>query len=304
MLVIIGGNLVVTGNVKAELESKNKEKSIKDLIVKNDETSVLVNGEKLKIKNPVAGTDYVIVKKENKLKIKETLSVKDGESVVGGFHYGLIPHDFKAQNNISKKNAKKIRGINAYSIWNQEHRPVSDPSGMVYIKKLNIWVDIYLTNSEADKKGTSISSGTILAGYEGNKRKTLNEGREFKHEDFVKLGEQHNKRLLAKNEFQVAMDGVKENVSAEDLDNGTIQHIDFLTSKYGIEQAAGVQWVWSSEDGNYDEAKFVLGGYRDNGTHAGSRAARSYNYLWYAHWNFGSRFASDHMKPVYMSESE
>lgn len=292
--------LIIIGNLPGKSKTKDEVKSI----VKKDETSVLVSGEKLKIKNPVAGTDYVVVEKKEKLKIKEALSVKDNEKVIGGFHYGLITHDFKAQNNISKKNAKKIRGINSYSIWTQQHRPVSDPSGMVYIKKLNIWVDIYLTNSNADKLGTSVSGGKILAGYESQGRELLQGAKEFKHKDFVVLGEQYSKRLLTKNEFQAAMDGVKENVSAEDLDNGKIQHIDFLTSKYGIEQAAGVQWVWSSEDGSFDESKFILGGDRDFGADAGSRTASSSYYLWSTSWDVGSRFASDHMKPVCMSESE
>ena len=59
-------------------------------------------------------------------------------------------------------------------------------------------------------------------------------------------------------QFQKATDGVKENCSAEDLDNGTIKYIDFLTSKYGLIQATGVQWVWSSDIYKEDDKRYIL----------------------------------------------
>jgi hypothetical protein len=91
--------------------------------------------------------------------------------------------------------------------------------------------------------------------------------------------------MLTKDEFKIAMDGVKENVSAEKLDNGKIQHIDFLTSKFGIEQATGVQWVWSLDkyEDSTDKA-VVLGGGRDGGVHAGSRASDWNNSVWVTDW--------------------
>ena len=96
--------------------------------------------------------------------------------------------------------------------------------------------------------------------------------------------------MLTKDEFQIAMDGVKENVSAENLDNVTIQHISFLTSKFGIEQATGVQWVWSSDKyKDSDDKAVILGGYRGNGVFAGSRASNWHNYVWDTDWNFGCR---------------
>ena len=127
----------------------------------------------------------------------------------------------------------------------------------------------------------------------------------FKYEDFEAVGKRFGKRMLTKDEFQIAMDGVKENVSAEDLDNGSIKHIDFLTPKFGIEQATGVQWVWSSDKyKDYNDRAVMLGGDRDNGVSAGSRASAWYYCVWSSHWNFGCRFACDNLKPVQMSESE
>ena len=101
--------------------------------------------------------------------------------------------------------------------------------------------------------------------------------------------------MPTKSEFQIAMDGVEENVSAEEEDDGSIKHIDFLTSKYGIEQATGVQWVWSADKyKDYKDRALILGGSRGSGFNAGSRAVR-WPYFSHCVWCIGCRFACDHM---------
>ncbi len=68
---------------------------------------------------------------------------------------------------------------------------------MVFIPKLKIWVDIYLTNSNYKENGTSVSEGKILAGWKAEGRET--DGREDLFlKDFVEIGESFNKRLLTK----------------------------------------------------------------------------------------------------------
>ena len=97
------------------------------------------------------------------------------------------------------------------------------------------------------------------------------------------------------------MDGVKENDSARDLDDGTIKHIPDFTSKFGIEQATGVQWVWSSTkygEQDEDDNRFLLGGSRDCGVYAGSRTSNWNDYVWNSYWYIGCRFACDHLMPV------
>ena len=298
--------LFATQEVK-KAKSKKVKKS-RTLIKKIDAVTIEINGVRLSLDdksvNKVAGTDYCVYEQNGTYVISDNQNIKNAKKV-GGFHYGLISENFVAQNNINEKHASNIAGINAYSIWDEKHRPICEPKGMVYIKKANIWVDIYLCNSDYDTKGTSTAFGAILAGYANEGRKLPNGMESFKYEDFEAVGKRFGKRMLTKDEFQIAMDGVKENVSAEDLDNGSIKHIDFLTSKFGIEQATGVQWVWSSDKyKDYNDRAVILGGGRVSGVNAGSRASYWSNYVWFTSWYIGCRFACDHLKPVQMSESE
>lgn len=283
-------------------DKKIKVKKSKTLIKKIDAVTIEIEGKRLSLNdksvNKVAGTDYCVYEQKGTYIISDNENIKNATKI-GGFHYGLISEDFEAQNNIDEKHAFNIAGINAYSIWDDKHRPICDPKGMVHIKKANIWVDIYLCNSEFETKGTSKAFGAILAGDAGEGRKLPNGNANFKYEDFEAVGKLFDKRMLTKDEFQIAMDGVKENVSAEDLDNGTIKHIDFLTSKFGIEQATGVQWIWSADKyKDYDDRAVILGGDRDDGVNAGSRASSWNYYVWGADWCIGCRFACDHLKLV------
>jgi hypothetical protein len=292
--------------VSFPMDSIEKPFKSKAIIKKVNPHTIEIDGvrlslDKLPRKNEfkTAGTDYYIYDEYGEYFV--TSEKMDDATLHGGFHYGLIPEDFEARNNISDKQAKKIRGINAYSIWDNKHRPVCDPEGMVYIPKLKIWVDIYLTNSEHKEYGTSRAGKHIAAGSEYNGRKYPVGLDEFKGEDIDAIAELHRKRLLTKDEFQVAMDGVKENDSARGLDDGTTKHIPDFVSKYGIEQATGVQWIWSStpygkED--EDDDRFILGGPRGNGVDAGSRASHWYYYVWNSYWYLGSRFACDHLEHV------
>ncbi len=289
--------------VGEQKQSKNiGTKKSKTLIKKVDAVTIEINGVRLSLNdksvNKVAGTDYCVYEQNKTYVISDNKNVKNAKKV-GGFHFGLISENFEAQNNIDKKHASKIAGINKYSIWDEQHRPICNPKGMVYIKKANIWVDIYLCNSNFDEVGTSSSKGAILAGDKDEGRETPNGMQEFKYEDFANLGKRFGKRMLTKDEFQIAMDGVKENVSAEKIDNGKIQHIDFLTSKYGIEQATGVQWVWSLDKyKDSDDIAVRLGGDRGSGVRAGSRASHWGNYVWSTYWSIGCRFACDHLQPA------
>ena len=59
----------------------------------------------LELKNPIAGTDYYICKKDTgEFLIVENNYNKEIENleILGGFHYGLIPENFKPRNNIDK----------------------------------------------------------------------------------------------------------------------------------------------------------------------------------------------------------
>lgn len=283
-----------------DIKMLQKKQTSKKRIKKIDAITIEFDGIALRIENAKKGTDFrVFMSKDGIYTISNSKTYNTDKELIGGFHYGLIPDDFVGNKNISKKNAKKICGINAYSIWDQTHRPICNPSGMVYIKKANIWVDIYLCNSDYGEKGTSASSGSILAGNKSDGRSIPDEFENLKYSDFQKIGDDNCKRMPTKSEFQIAMNGVEENVSAEEEDDGTIKHIDFLTSKYGIEQATGVQWVWSADKyKDYNDRALILGGARGNTSYSGSRASHWFDHVWGSSWVIGCRFACDNMNLI------
>ena len=279
-------------------------------IVKVNAHTVFVNGVELSLDDEYIdkklGSDYLILKSTGGY----TLCENDHNHVVwgkviGGFHYGLFGEEFEPINNIKKKNSKKLVGINAYSIWDQYHRPTCDPKGMVYVPKLDIWVDIYLVSDQYEIVGTSAAGHNILAGYEHHGRKLPKDETECKWQDFKEIGEKFGKRMLTEREFQVSMFGVKENTSAGSLDDGITKHIPDFMSKYGIEQATGCQWIWSSEQyKDYDDRRKLFGGYRDNTVESGSRCSLWNISVWYTDWTIGCRYACDPLYPVKMSGSE
>ncbi|MDQ7067753.1 MAG: hypothetical protein Q9M40_07160 [Sulfurimonas sp.] len=269
-------------------------------IKKTNSYTIEVNGKQLSLNDSdcivkTAGTDYYIHKnkRDNNFILSEFKKLKMFK-LIGGFHYGLIPEDFKAINNINEKSATKIAGINNYSIWGKKHRPKCNPEGMVFIPKLKIWVDIYLLNSEHKDNGTSKANLSIAAGNNYKGRKIPVDEESLKGDVVDRIAKSHKKRLLTQKEFRKAMYGVKEGVSAEDKDDGIIKHIEDFTSRYGIEQATGVIWVWSKDKHNsQDDLAVILGGHRAHGVYAGSRASKWSSYVWNSDWSIGSRFACD-----------
>lgn len=224
------------------------------------------------------------------------------ENLIGGFHYSLIPRDFAARNNIDEAHAKAIAGINAFSIWTQEHRPTCSPEGMAYDPLADAWIDIYMLGSKHDIYGTSAPHQIFLAG--GNRCGRINPNgiRDFLYKDFENVAQKHGKRFITFDEFISATKGVKEYASAGDEDNGITTHNPDFVSRYGIEQATGHNWIWSEK---IDAEKAVLlGGRRDDGVHAGSRASNWHYTLSFSVWGIGCRFACDSLKPAKMSESE
>lgn len=310
------GFKVVVGDILVELDS---------------DVTVSLNTDLLIPESKTAGTDYYVYAKND-----GTFYVSSNENIttdrlIGGFHYGLTGETEAATGNKTEADMVKIRGINAYSFWDLKYRPTASPKGMVKVG--NDWYDIYLLNSEHITNGTSKAGATIAAGATTNGRAitkipleyggngTLTYGK-FTWFQACEVAKAHGKQLISYSEFPTIAYGVLEGVSsstnAYEVVAGKIEHYPNLTSKYGIEQATGVQWIWGADvGGNYPTTDWawrdntdsrgqifstsdnptavILGGTRDNGVNAGSRASYWNNYVWISYWLIGCRFACDHM---------
>ena len=279
-----------------------------------------------------AGTDYYVYAKSD-----ATFYISSNENIttdrqIGGFHYGLVGETEAATGNKTEADMVKIRGINAYSFWDLKYRPTASPKGMVCIGKK--WYDIYLLNSEHIANGTSKAGLLIAAGATTNGRAipkipleyggngTLNFGK-FTWYQALEIAKAHGKELIPYSEFPTIAYGVSEGASSStngyETVAGKIEHYPYLTSKYGIEQATGVQWIWGADvGGNYPTTDWawrdntdsrgqiystsnnptavLLGGNRAYGVNAGSRASYWSVCVWLSYWDIGCRFACAHLE--------
>lgn len=273
-----------------------------------------------------AGKDYYVYAKDDStfyLSLSRTIT---SDTLIGGFHYGLVGETEAATGNKTEAVMVEIRGINQNSLWDLTWLPsTGDARGMHY--KFGLWVDIYQTDEDYGMRGYSQAGGKIAGGatsygrgipkiplaFGGNGTLTYGKYTWFQASE---VGKAFGKRLLKYEEFVAFAYGVNEGKSSSsngyETTAGLIEHYPHLTSSTGMEQAAGVQWVWGADFGTssasgwnsitdgrgqvYTNANPVLlGGDRDDGVDAGSRCSAWSSSLSYSDWNFGSRFACDHL---------
>lgn len=287
---------------------------------------ISIDGTTLTVSGPVSGTDYYFS--------KTAITTVKNIDTIGGFHYSLTQTTEGATGNKTSADMTAIAGINAYSIWTNWFRPTCDPKGMVHIG--GKWYDIYLLNSEHIINGTSKAGATIAAGatsygraipkipleYGGNG--SLNYGK-LTWFQVCEIAKSHGKELISYAEFPTIAYGVNEAKSSStngyESVAGKVEHYSNLTSKFGIEQATGVQYIWGKDLMNgYGSTAFalksetdgrgqiystsnsptavILGGLRDDGVNAGSRCSNWNNYVWNSNWNIGCRFACEYFKII------
>ncbi|MBL1293347.1 MAG: hypothetical protein COB61_005700 [Thiotrichales bacterium] len=288
----------------------------------------------------IAGTDYYVYAKADSTFYISANKAITADRLIGGFHYSLIPEAEALTGNKTEADMVAIRGINQYSFWDLKFRPVANPEGMVFVN--GRWYDIYLLNSEHITNGSS-KAGAVIAGgvadttnYRAIPKIPLEFGGDgatnygkFTWFQACEIAKSHAKELIPYSEFPTIAYGVTEKVSSQtnayEVVIGKIEHYSNLTSKYGIEQATGTQWLWGADVGGNRSGNstawawrtgltdnrgdiyslhanhitaVLLGAYRGNGVHAGSRASNWYSYVWNSSWDIGSRFACDHLELV------
>ena len=311
--------------------------AVNDTIVEATVKTTLSLNDDLDTGTKTAGTDYYVYAKSDSTFYISADKTITADRLIGGFHYGLTAEDEAKTGNKTDDDMVAIRGINQYSFWDLKFRPVANPEGMVYVG--GRWYDIYLLNSEHITNGTSKAGAVIAGGATDNGRAipkipleyggdgSTNYGK-FTWFQACEIAKAHSKEPISYAEFPTIAYGVNEGKSSStdgyETTAGKIEHYSNLTSKYGIEQATGVQWLWGKDvGGNRDEdstswgwrdkadargqiyalhdnhiTAVLLGAYRGNGVDAGSRASSWNYYVWGSDWYIGSRFACDHLELV------
>ena len=121
------------------------------------------------------------------------------------------------------------------SIWDLKHRPVCEPSGMVYDEAIDKWVDVYLAS------GTGASTASVNGAVISDTRNWM---------DFVDDGHAVKKRLLTDYEFQSAAAGSNEetNIFGSSDPGTTGEHSDTasqrMISNIGCEDCTGALYQW------------------------------------------------------------
>jgi len=167
------------------------------------------------------------------------------------------------------------------SVWCLNHRPVSEPEGMVYDEVNDVWVDIY------NQSGTGTNTKSVFGGTRTNTQM---------HFQFVEDMRAIKKTLLLDEEFYSASKGSNQktavNGAKQPSPDTTGGHVDTanrrMISNIGCEEMCGLQWQhlagtfsaggsgWNSQNG--DEGSFhgscmvlLAGGIWGDSSYCGSR---------------------------------
>ena len=126
------------------------------------------------------------------------------------------------------------------SVWCLSNRPQSEPEGMVYVDKIDKWVDIYL------QSGTGLSTASAFGAVVTDNRQQIN------HQWDMEL---KNKKLASDNDFTMFAEGSNQKTaiygSKEPSPKITGGHTDTagkrMISGYFIEDCCGFLWQWLDE---------------------------------------------------------
>lgn len=168
---------------------------------------------------------------------------------IGGFHCLCV--------NVGTISGHKLTGLTAgealpLSIWDLQHRPISEPEGMVWVEQIGKWVDIYLASWDATAGQLASKYGGIIADGSSDPK--------WHGEKFVEYFGLINKQLPMRDDFLVFAQGsnVGTNIAGSADPNTTGGHVDNATtarrmvSNYGVEDCCGCLHQWTSDVDAYD----------------------------------------------------
>jgi hypothetical protein len=296
----------------------------------NGSVLTVASGTSITMPALAAGTDYAIwLETDGDLvaTTDHTSPPTANARKIGGFHYA------PGGNAAAQDGGNTTAQINEYSFWDLNFRPsCPDPRGMTLVGG-GFWVDIYLTGVDAITNGSSKYDVTIADGSSPPKVPTMFGGDgsttygSYTWFEAMELATAFGKRCPTQQEFMALAYGVKEAHSIKDdpVDTGLVNgsgspgagedlNAEKYTSKWGVIQATGNQWVWGRDRGGpaaaaswnantegrgseYNAPNAVFfGGHWGNGSNAGSRCSDWAYAASVSYGNIGSRFACDHLQ--------
>lgn len=202
-----------------------------------------------------AGKDYylyVVAKNETNIETQEVIKTVElkasanstypngytasNSRKIGGFHTNCL--GITASNAPNSDHA--LIGYNAGDIipecvWCLSHRPISDPEGMSYDDRLNLWVDCY-----------NVGTGTLTSMFGATRRHTVT------YQELSEYLGKRKKRFPTIDEFQILADGAnqKTNIygSVQPNPDTTGGHTDTagkaMVTPKGIWETNGLQWAF------------------------------------------------------------
>lgn len=221
------------------------------------------------------GQDYIITEDLALCNVREVANPK--LPVLGGFHTICADVYIPGHPLSGYRTGDPLPS----SLWNLSHRAkCGNNAGMVYDRKRDIWVDIYL-HSEPDRRIIS----TSLADYE-------------------KIATAIGKRLPTHKEFSSLAKGSNEmtNIEGSKFPPLAGGHKDTrgrrMISNIGCEDCAGLVWQWlQTKDTDDESLRLLAGGYWDSATSAGSRCRAAADCRWGTSADLGARFVSEPLYP-------
>lgn len=273
----------------------------------------------------VAGTDYFVYLKPDATAYISASDTETDARLVGGFHYGLTGHAETPSGNKTEADMVKLRGINAHTFWDLTWRANKHTNRGLTFDGIN-WIDIYLADEDYAVRGWSKAGGWIAAGetsygrkhpvipemFGGNGSATYGKLTPFVAWDMLNAA---GMEPINYKQFSHAMYGVEEGLPSASIETvtGKIEHYPRLTSRYGVEQATGVQWIWGADFGGSSSGSWqgvadsrgqvysgvivsLYGAHRDNGVGPPGSRASLWNYgLTHSSWLIGVRGLRDHL---------
>lgn len=239
------GFKVVVGDILVELES---------------DITVSLNTDLLIPETKTAGTDYFVYAKSDATFYISSNDAITTDRLIGGFHYGLVGETEAATGNKTEADMVKIRGINEYSFWDLKYYAnckagnkgmfiVDNKCYDIYMGDVDYGIDFYSkANAQIAGGGTEYGRGypKIPLMFGGNGITNYGKLTSFVAFDLVNAA---GKELIGYQEFTKIAYGVQEGLVQPETIAGQTGHIGAVTSKYGMEQAIGTQYIWSSSFG-------------------------------------------------------